>query len=452
VLSENHILEGIACRADPNPLGAASYLGKKRQARDRAHTGADGDDGADVGSYPNPAFLASAEDAICVFDIRLLAPQMVRYQLTFIVHRRALVALVEKYRKRGNEADPPDVCPGRPSSSAPSEEPLPTTDPGTDVALGTEDEILSEDKPPSAPTIPWAEWGTPITRWFNSDDDVSTQWIASTAGQRYVRISDMPAPIFVMDFNPHNIRRMKKYWSGQVTEGEESDSDEDEEVKEERRRVEKRKGKAVATSERPKQTGAGFRQDLPFLATPQPQPMTHGQTVWHPGFGDGPHYFSDPFGSIFSQCGSLSFPSMFSWEGSARWGQYYNQLAGHEEVEEEEEEEEDYWGRQDDEEEEEAVGEEEEDTGMEYDTDIVSRFRYGNHFPFHFIFLRILALQKLSHDYHIAHMDKVQLAAAFVEPVHGALPYVGCASEAMHTWHCWCCSPLPKNKASVTWR
>jgi hypothetical protein len=256
VLSENHILEGIACRADPNPLGAASYLGKKRQARDRAHTGADGDDGADVGSYPNPAFLASAEDAICVFDIRLLAPQMVRHQLTFIVHRRALVALVEKYRKRGNEADPPDVCPGRPSSSAPSEEPLPTTDPGTDVALGTEDEILSEDKPPSAPTIPWAEWGTPITRWFNSDDDVSTQWIASTAGQRYVRISDMPAPIFVMDFNPHNIRRMKKYWSGQVTEGEESDSDEDEEVKEERRRVEKRKGKAVATGERPKQTGA----------------------------------------------------------------------------------------------------------------------------------------------------------------------------------------------------
>ena len=39
---------------------------------------------------------------------------------------------------------------------------------------------------------------------------------------------------------------------------------------------------------------------------------------------------------------------------------------------------------------------------------------------------------KLSRVYHVAHMDEVQPAAAFVEPVHGALPYVGCASEAMY--------------------
>ncbi|KDR77919.1 hypothetical protein GALMADRAFT_94412 [Galerina marginata CBS 339.88] len=210
-LADSRFLGAMACRAEPNPIGARSYLRKHNEQGD-----ADPEN-EETGSEPRRAFLARAEDAICIFELHILVlhvlmqggwPHMqiqFRHHFTFVVHRKSLAALVEKYGRKEDDTGDLDIA-------------HPGTLPGSTVPLDS-----------SAPTIPWAEWGPPITRWFNSDD-ISSHWITSTAGQRYVRMEGNPpesgVPIHVMDFNPHNIRKMKKYLSGEYSE--EDDSDEDE--------------------------------------------------------------------------------------------------------------------------------------------------------------------------------------------------------------------------------
>jgi len=55
--------------------------------------------------------------------------------------------------------------------------------------------------------VPWAEWGPYLTRWFLADD-MSTQWITTTCGQRWVTVQDgRPSSIFIRDFNRVNINR-----------------------------------------------------------------------------------------------------------------------------------------------------------------------------------------------------------------------------------------------------
>ncbi|KAF7376951.1 hypothetical protein MSAN_00112900 [Mycena sanguinolenta] len=53
--------------------------------------------------------------------------------------------------------------------------------------------------------IEWDEWGPRCTRWLDADD-LSTQYITTSAGQRMVAIAynafQQPAPIRVLDFNP----------------------------------------------------------------------------------------------------------------------------------------------------------------------------------------------------------------------------------------------------------
>ncbi|TFY78348.1 hypothetical protein EWM64_g5658 [Hericium alpestre] len=53
----------------------------------------------------------------------------------------------------------------------------------------------------------------PQTRWFDCDQ-VSTRWITTTAGQRYVSINESQflnewSPIWVRDFNLYNVRRAR---------------------------------------------------------------------------------------------------------------------------------------------------------------------------------------------------------------------------------------------------
>lgn len=65
------------------------------------------------------------------------------------------------------------------------------------------------------PVIPWIQWGPDITRWFNSDS-TATRWITTTAGQRCVVMMDNGSVdshdegslIIVIDFNPHNVRKL----------------------------------------------------------------------------------------------------------------------------------------------------------------------------------------------------------------------------------------------------
>ena len=69
-------------------------------------------------------------------------------------------------------------------------------------------------------TVLWSAWGVPITRWFESDQ-VSIQWITTTAGQRTVTMEDRsPMPIIVHNFNLYAVRAAlaRKASQGQTQE------------------------------------------------------------------------------------------------------------------------------------------------------------------------------------------------------------------------------------------
>lgn len=215
-LAESRAVGGISCRAEPNPIGASSYLYKKKEARERAAAVSNGPEEEDM--FPKRGYLASAEEAICIFALRVLGVQLGNFQFghtfTFVVHRNAIVDVVHAFeRARAGEAavaaaasqlqTAMDLDAGSPSA-------VPT-------ALSSSDDTSATTTAPtssSPPRIPWPEWGPPITRWFNSDS-IPTRWITTTAGQRCVLIADSAPdtgfPYVVLDFNAESVRRMKRW-------------------------------------------------------------------------------------------------------------------------------------------------------------------------------------------------------------------------------------------------
>ncbi|KAI9450185.1 hypothetical protein BJY52DRAFT_1175761 [Lactarius psammicola] len=154
-LVEHASIVRLACRAEPNPTGSASF------------------------SIPAPSsrpFRDKAADAIVLFNLLIedAGPHAGQFHFpetrpfTFIVHRRALIALI-----------PPAQRACAPFCSAPE----------------------------AAPTlVPWSAWGVPATRWFESDP-ASMRWITTTSGQRAVTMEEhTPTPIIVRDFNPYAVR------------------------------------------------------------------------------------------------------------------------------------------------------------------------------------------------------------------------------------------------------
>jgi len=129
-------------------------------------------------------FHDKAEDAIIIFDISYDHFSR-RDWLTFIVHRRALMAHI-----------PAAYCACAPFCSAPELMPTPVH-------------------------VPWSAWGPAATRWFEGER-VETAWIMRTAGQRVVALEEaMPTPIIVRDFNPYAVRaaRALATVSGQSQQG-----------------------------------------------------------------------------------------------------------------------------------------------------------------------------------------------------------------------------------------
>lgn len=144
---------------------------------------------------PKRGFLASSDDAICIFSMKIMGVPVVVLQaglnlhldlgnsFTFIIHRRAFLNFVDQYEKPSHGVEQQKT---EDSSGAP---------------------------PLITPTrIPWTEWGPPVSRWFKSDT-LPTRWITTTAGQRCVVIAESArqqgSPYLVMDFNPDNYRKMK---------------------------------------------------------------------------------------------------------------------------------------------------------------------------------------------------------------------------------------------------
>ena len=81
--------------------------------------------------------------------------------------------------------------------SSDSQEPLPDSSSGCAYA---------------AYSIPWSDWGPPISRWFD-DDQTQTRWITVSAGQRWAVLDpfedhgSIKSRIRIIDFNPYNINR-----------------------------------------------------------------------------------------------------------------------------------------------------------------------------------------------------------------------------------------------------
>ena len=174
----------ITCRAEPNPIPDISRLNKKRRAKERADAGMDEMDPF----APKRGFLASAEDAICIFHIRfrtvpgaLQGGFHIQFQTTLFIHRGSFLKIAREL--------------GEGASDFPQ---VPLSDHQAGPGVG------------SGPQIAWANWGPPVSRWF--DANLPNRWITTTAGQRCASICesvDYSSPITVFDFNPFTVQKMK---------------------------------------------------------------------------------------------------------------------------------------------------------------------------------------------------------------------------------------------------
>jgi len=186
-LAQGVEIDRITCRAEPNPIPDISRLDKKRRAQERDNAGMDETDPF----APKRGFLASAEDAICIFQMRFTGDPVVIIQggvnvhfemgrsYTFFIHRRSFLDLVQRYERIGN------------------------------IQV---DGVAPDHEQNPGPIVPWAAWGPPVTRWFDADT-TPTRWITTSAGQRCAMIHEvggsLETPITIIDFNPHIIRKIK---------------------------------------------------------------------------------------------------------------------------------------------------------------------------------------------------------------------------------------------------
>ena len=150
-LTENASFGHYYCRAEPNPTGSGPVA---------------------ISPPSDRPFRDKAEDAIVIFNMSYNhdhSPWARRDWLTFIVHRRALLAHIPTAHR---------TC--APFCSLPA--PI-----------------------PAVVQVPWSEWGPPATRLFTGNS-AAMHWITTTAGQRAVKLEDrMPSPIIVRDFNPYAV-------------------------------------------------------------------------------------------------------------------------------------------------------------------------------------------------------------------------------------------------------
>lgn len=177
----------ISCRGEPTPYNAT------------------------FPDLPNPPpFRPRSEDAIIIFDVGVQDDAEVRFgevrSLSFIVHRYALLALLEKHK------DVPRIVPVLTVKEVEVEmkdAELDQDEASSLIALETslEEDDEEEEEGEDAGFVPWAEWGPPVTRWFIAED-FATRWITTNCGQRWVTIEDGRSPIYIRDFNPVNIKRV----------------------------------------------------------------------------------------------------------------------------------------------------------------------------------------------------------------------------------------------------
>ncbi|KAH8115071.1 hypothetical protein DFH11DRAFT_144236 [Phellopilus nigrolimitatus] len=158
----------IACRADPNPVGAPhpAVHSQKRKARGSV--------------MPDPAsalvliqfYLREFSNA---HDFLLGQWGVLRHNVTLVVHRAALVELARASQN------------------------------------GTLEKKTIQQEGIPGPFLPWAKWRAKAR--FCADDAHVSNWITTTAGQRYIGMTDS-GRILVKDFNPHSVQRARANVAG----------------------------------------------------------------------------------------------------------------------------------------------------------------------------------------------------------------------------------------------
>ncbi|KAK2463307.1 hypothetical protein APHAL10511_004962 [Amanita phalloides] len=215
-LSKGYFMLTLSCRAEPNP----STHGLLPHA-------------------PVRPFYAPDDNAIMITNMRVASfPGMMGAAFSLFMHRRALHEMILRLLDVIDDASSQDDegqgwqyhynstvsivdhDPDRKRQYAYSSF---TTQPPSahDVVFGRTYVVHS---------IPWSEWGPPISRWFNVEV-AQTKWITTTTGQRWALLEPVLATdaedaeddgpqvkISLVDFNPYHAR-----WEGPVGDGDELD-------------------------------------------------------------------------------------------------------------------------------------------------------------------------------------------------------------------------------------
>ncbi|KAH6910643.1 hypothetical protein BKA70DRAFT_1370960 [Coprinopsis sp. MPI-PUGE-AT-0042] len=166
----------ISCRGEPNPVGESTKPGSRIRER---------------------SYQANAENAVMIFNVNIEPSQnpfniALGHMYTFFVHRKSLITSVEEADKRRQSMTQEEAMSlgGRFKASDDINIPFPSA-----IA--------------SSITVPWQEWGPPVTRWLEAER-FPTRWITTTAGQRAI-LTNLPTVggtnLLVFDFNPYHIRR-----------------------------------------------------------------------------------------------------------------------------------------------------------------------------------------------------------------------------------------------------
>lgn len=141
---------------------------------------------------------------------------MVRHNVSLVVHRAAILELVELQicanhgglpgaKTNLQRKDSSGVAKGYGESGSRAMDEADEDDGGVDNEDNTENES-SSDEGKKTPVVPWEKWSH-HARWQADDTHVS-HWITTSAGQRYVGVDEV-GHIIVKDFNPLTVRRAR---------------------------------------------------------------------------------------------------------------------------------------------------------------------------------------------------------------------------------------------------
>ncbi|KAM6501846.1 hypothetical protein JOM56_001823 [Amanita muscaria] len=159
--------------------------------------------------FPPRPFFTSPENSIVTINLIIssISPSVRRRRAsyTLIMHRRALLDTIQKW------TSPPllgqIVLPTLLMNEVTVHK-ISDPDDGS-VRLDAQSKLVSTMPYLSFPQVQWADWGPPISRWFQVDE-TQARWIMNSTGQRYafsVPNDRNKLTVSVADFNPYNVRK-----------------------------------------------------------------------------------------------------------------------------------------------------------------------------------------------------------------------------------------------------